>query len=150
MKGDKAIHIVLADDDEDDREVFEMAVDELKLPVEITPVPDGKRLIDYLDNNKAPDILFLDLNMPRMKGTECLQIIRSNERFKKLPVIILSTSSAKRDIDQSYDLEANYYIVKPFSYMELATVIKKLISKEWKEDFIYPPRNKFLVNGSKT
>lgn len=143
----KLFHIVLADDDEDDREVFEMAVKELNIPLQLSQEKDGMKLLSFLDTNKKPDLIFLDLNMPKMKGTECLQIIRKNERFKKLPIIILSTSNAARDIDRCYELGANYYIIKPFSYKELASIIKKLVDKEWREDFISPPKNKFLYNG---
>lgn len=143
----KYIQIVLADDDEDDRELFEMAVKELTMQVNVTFIIDGQKLLTYLNENKKPDILFLDLNMPLKSGFECLQVIRNNERFKRLPVIILSTSNAKRDIDKCYDLEASFYIVKPFSYHELSSIIKKILDNDWKENFTSPPKNKFVYKN---
>ena len=144
---EKHIRIVLADDDEDDRELFEMAVKELTETAKVTLIINGDELLKYLDENKKPDILFLDLNMPLKSGIECLEIIRTNDRFKKLPIIILSTSSAKRDIDKCYELGANFYIVKPFSHTELSSIIKKILDKNWNENFVSPPKNKFVYKG---
>jgi CheY-like chemotaxis protein len=144
---EKYIQIVLADDDEDDRDLFEMAVKELSIPISVRLIINGQELLRYLAENKIPDILFLDLNMPMKSGFECLEAIRNNEKLKNLPVIILSTSNAKRDIDKCFDLKANFYIVKPFSYQELSNVIKKILDKEWKDNFVSPPRNKFVYKG---
>jgi CheY-like chemotaxis protein len=144
---EKHIQIVLADDDEDDRDLFEMAIKELTMPINLALFVDGDKLLTHLDKNKNPDILFLDLNMPLKSGFECLETIRSRERFKTLPVIILSTSNAKRDIDRCYDLGANFYIVKPFSYQELSSIIRKILDRDWQEGFSSRLKSKFVYKG---
>jgi CheY-like chemotaxis protein len=144
---EKHIQIVLADDDEDDRDLFEMAIKELTMPINLALFVDGDKLLTHLDKNKNPDILFLDLNMPLKSGFECLETIRSWERFKTLPVIILSTSNAKRDIDRCYDLGANFYIVKPFSYQELSSIIRKILDRDWQEGFSSRLKSKFVYKG---
>jgi CheY-like chemotaxis protein len=144
---EKHIQIVLADDDEDDRDLFEMAIKELTMPINLALFIDGDKLLTHLDKNKNPDILFLDLNMPLKSGFECLETIRARERFKTLPVIILSTSNAKRDIDRCYDLGANFYIVKPFSYQELSSIIRKILDRDWQEGFSSRLKSKFVYKG---
>lgn len=144
---EKYIQIVLADDDEDDRELFEMAVKELSILVNVVLIVNGQQLLTYLEENKMPDILFLDLNMPLRSGTECLEIIRNNERFKSLPVIILSTSNAKRDIDTCYALGANFYIVKPFAYHELSAIIKKILDRDWRENLAFSAKSRFVYKS---
>jgi CheY-like chemotaxis protein len=144
---EKHIQIVLADDDEDDRDLFEMAIKELTMPINLALFIDGEKLLTHLDKNRNPDILFLDLNMPLKSGFECLETIRSWERFKTLPVIILSTSNAKRDIDRCYDLGANFYIVKPFSYQELSSIIRKILDRDWQEGFSSRLKSKFVYKG---
>jgi CheY-like chemotaxis protein len=144
---EKHIQIVLADDDEDDRDLFEMAIKELTMPINLALFVDGDKLLAHLDKNKNPDILFLDLNMPLKSGFECLETIRAWERFKTLPVIILSTSNAKRDIDRCYDLGANFYIVKPFSYQELSSIIRKILDRDWQEGFSSRLKSKFVYKG---
>jgi CheY-like chemotaxis protein len=144
---EKYIQIVLADDDEDDRDLFEMAVKELSIPISVRLIINGQELLRYLAENEIPDVLFLDLNMPLKSGFECLQAIRNNEKLKNLPVIILSTSNAKRDVDKCFDLKANFYIVKPFSYPELSSIIKKILNKDWKESSRPLSRNKFVYRS---
>jgi CheY-like chemotaxis protein len=139
----KPYRIVLADDDEDDREIFRLALNELNLPVDVVYKENGSQLIKYLVD-ETPDVIFLDLNMPLVNGFECLKIIRNNTVLQQIPVIILSTSSGTMDIDKCYQMGANYYIVKPFSHKDLATIINRLLQKELKKN-IQPAKNEFLV-----
>ena len=90
------IHILLADDDEDDRNFFNDAITDLKIANKLTLFKNGKELMDYLENPESilPDILFLDLNMPCKTGNECLKEIRLNPRFKDISIAIYSTSSS--------------------------------------------------------
>ncbi|MGZ3902669.1 MAG: response regulator, partial [Bacteroidia bacterium] len=88
------INILLADDDKDDRYFFEKALKTLSIKAQLTISEDGEKLMAYLlkHSEKLPDVLFLDLNMPRKNGAECLTEIKLHEKLKKLPVIIYSTS----------------------------------------------------------
>lgn len=108
------VHILLADDDEDDRYFFERALSAIPIPTRLTTVVDGEKLMAYLGNHttKLPDVLFLDLNMPRINGSECLQEIERNEKLKQLPVIIYSTSLPNGTADTFYNRGAYYYVRK--------------------------------------
>ena len=145
-----AKHIFLADDDDDDRLLFEDAFDELNLPVRITMVKDGEQLMNYLStvSGALPDALFLDLNMPRKNGFTCLKEIKSNQRLSVIPVIIFSTSYEKGVADRLYDQGAHYYIRKPADFGDL----KRAISSAYHvllETKLQPPKDKFLISHQK-
>lgn len=120
------LKIMLADDDEDDRLFFREAFEEVKIEHTITTFNDGVQLMEYLVNpvNVLPEIIFLDLNMPRKSGMECLREIRSSDRLKHLSVAIYSTSSSEQDIEDTFVAGANVYIRKPNDF----TVLKKILS----------------------
>ena len=98
-----SMHILLADDDEDDRTFFNEALQELKMNNKLTLFKDGKELMDYLEQPdiKLPHVLFLDLNMPGKTGIDCLKEIRANVRFKEVSIAIYSTSSSEKDIEDT-------------------------------------------------
>ena len=127
------MHILLADDDEDDRAFFSEAITELKMDNKLTLFEDGKGLMDYLlhPDIKLPHILFLDLNMPGKTGLDCLKEIRSNSRFKDVSVAIYSTSSSEKDIEDTFIEGANIYIKKPNDFSMLKKVIKEVINMNW-------------------
>ena len=120
------MHILLADDDEDDRTFFSEAIMELKMDNKLTLFKDGKGLMDYLVDPDIllPHILFLDLNMPGKTGIDCLKEIRANTRFKDVSVAIYSTSSSEKDIEDTFIEGANIYIKKPNDFSMLKKVIK--------------------------
>jgi CheY-like chemotaxis protein len=128
-----AMHILIADDDEDDRTFFSEAMAELKMNNKLTLFNDGKDLIDYLSDPEIimPHILFLDLNMPYMSGFECLKLIRSNNRFKDVSIAIYSTSSSEKDIEETFIEGANIYIKKPDDFTKLKKVIKEVLNINW-------------------
>lgn len=121
-------NILLADDDLDDSSLFAEALEELGTPFSFKHVEDGEELLNHLQNNSLPDIIFLDLNMPGKNGRECLQEIRTDDRFSEIPVVIYSTSNGKRDIDACYNGGANFYFVKPDNFSEIVKRLKKLFA----------------------
>lgn len=127
------MHILLADDDEDDRTLFSEAITELKMDNKLTLFRDGKGLMDYLvhPDIQLPHILFLDLNMPGKTGIDCLKEIRANTRFKDVSVAIYSTSSSEKDIEDTFIEGANIYIKKPNDFSMLKKVIKEVINMNW-------------------
>lgn len=127
------MHILLADDDEDDRAFFSEAIMELKMDNKLTLFTNGNGLMDYLvlPDIKLPHILFLDLNMPGKTGIECLKEIRANARFKDVSVAIYSTSSSEKDIEDTFIEGANIYIKKPNDFSALKKVIKEVINMNW-------------------
>lgn len=127
------IKVILADDDEDDRLFFEDAFNELKMNTKVQMYHDGVQLMDYINSEVArmPHILFLDLNMPRKNGIECLKEIRSNSDFKNITIAIYSTSSSEADIENTFALGANIYIKKPDNFNELKKVLTEVLTTSW-------------------
>ncbi len=123
------INILLADDDENDRMLFKEAFEELKIKTIVFTVNNGTQLMDYLKakNTILPDILFLDLNMPRKNGLECLKEIRANKKLKNISIAIYSTSASENDIVETFCLGANVYINKPSDFASLKEVLSKTV-----------------------
>ena len=121
---------MLADDDPDDRELFVEAA--LGYDAHIDSVANGTMLMENLHLSvNLPDFVFIDLNMPEKSGKECLTEIRGHERLKNLPVIIYSTSSSQRDIDDTFELGASMYLTKPNSFGELKNAVHKVLQYDW-------------------
>jgi CheY-like chemotaxis protein len=115
----KLINILLVEDNEGDIMLTKEALEESKIPVQLSVVKDGKEAIDFLNKQGkypdagSPDLLLLDVNLPKKNGHEVLQYIKGNENLKQIPVIMLTTSSSEKDINLSYNNHANCYITKP-------------------------------------
>lgn len=126
-------HVLLADDDPDDRLFFKYAIEELKIKTIVTTVNDGVDLMNYLNKPDAvlPHVVFLDLNMPRKGGMECLKEIRSNKSYKDLSIAIYSTSGSEKDIEESFVLGANIYIKKPNDFNSLKKILAEVININW-------------------
>ena len=129
----KPITILMADDDPDDRLLVQEAFDENRLINNLETVVDGEELMDFLhrrgkfvNTTITPGLILLDLNMPRKSGLEALKEIKSDEKLRRLPVVILTTSKAEEDIIKSYDLGVNSFIVKPVTFDSLVELIKEL------------------------
>ncbi|QHI34980.1 Response regulator rcp1 [Kordia antarctica] len=127
------IHIVLADDDEDDRLFFTDAFDELKMTTKVNTYNDGVHLMDYLNSDEAilPNVLFLDLNMPRKTGMECLKEIKANDKFKDIAIAIYSTSASEEDIENTFVYGANIYIKKPNDFKKLKKALAEVVTINW-------------------
>lgn len=131
------IKILLADDDKDDCFLFREALSELPLPTSLETVHDGEQLMTYLNEHadKLPHVLFLDLNMPRKNGFECLTEIKHSDKLKDLPVIMFSTSYPRdahyeQDIIKVlYNIGAQDYIRKPEDFNKLKQVIHEMLLK---------------------
>lgn len=129
----EALHIVLADDNKADRMLFKEALQELKIKTIVHTVNDGVELMDYLTKKDTliPALLFLDINMPRKNGLECLKEIRSMEKLKEVAIAIFSTSSSEKDIDETFHNGANVYIKKPDDFELLKEVLNKVVSASY-------------------
>lgn len=127
------IHVMLADDDEDDRLFFTDAFNELEIHKKVQTYRDGVELMNYLNLDDAilPQVLFLDLNMPRKNGIECLHELKSNNKFKDIAIAIYSTSSRKEHIDETFSNGANIYIKKPSDFNTLKRVLSDVVTINW-------------------
>lgn len=135
------VTILMADDDEDDCMLAREALAESRLANQLHIVNDGEQLMDYLHHrglyaNKSsaprPNLILLDLNMPKKDGREALREIKADPLLRKIPVVILTTSKAEEDVYSSYDLGANSFIIKPMTFTSLVEVMRT-IGKYWFE-----------------
>ena len=140
------IRMLLAEDDEDDRSFFRQALLESGIGSELTMVTDGWQLIEFLldqRNTFIPDIIFLDINMPGMDGKSCLREIRRQEKYVVTPVIILSTSTRLRDIEETYRDGANRYFSKMLFYNDSVGWMMRLFEADWRQGLVNPTRDAF-------
>lgn len=142
-----SLNILLADDDKDDRFFFAKALKELSIPSKLITVGDGEKLMKYLSENSEhlPDLLFLDLNMPRKNGSECLAVIRSNEKFKHIPVIIYSTSINDTIADVLYEKGAHYYMHK-CDFFQLVKCLELVLTRFKEGQNYQPSRDEFVIS----
>lgn len=143
-----SLHILLADDDHDDRLFFKCAMEELKIKTKVTTVNDGVQLMEYLNDpgNSLPHVVFLDLNMPRKGGIQCLKEIRSSNKFKDLSIAIYSTSGSEKDIEESFVQGANIYITKPNDFGSLKKILAEVININWQYHTSGLNRENFLLS----
>ncbi len=141
------IHIILADDDEDDRSFFKDAFSELKINTKVETFSDGVDLMDYLNSDDAilPNVLFLDLNMPMKTGLECLHEIKSNKKFDDIAIAIYSTSSSEEHIEETFVNGANIYIRKPNDFNVLKKVLSDVVSINWQYHTSSLNKDNFLL-----
>ncbi len=123
-------YLLLADDDPDDCTFFKDALSATRLPASLQIVNDGVELMHHLRSTQSelPEILFLDLNMPKKSGFECLEEIKDEESLKHLPVVVFSTSADRNNSDSLYEKGAHYYIRKPADFNSLQSVIERVIT----------------------
>lgn len=135
MNPDEPIHILLAEDDPDDRLLTRRAVVESRVATTFAAVENGEELMRYLrregeygapDPAPRPNLILLDLNMPRMDGREALREIKSDAELRRIPVVVLTTSEAEQDVLQSYDLGVNAFVTKPVMFDALAGAMRSL------------------------
>ncbi|MBJ7331291.1 MAG: response regulator [Solirubrobacteraceae bacterium] len=143
----RPIAIVVADDDEEDRELTRLAFDRGRLTNEVRFCVDGIDLLDYLyqrgrwappEDAPRPGAILLDLNMPRMDGREALKAIKSDPDLRSIPVVVLTSSKAEEDVLRSYDLGVNSFITKPVTLTGLTEVLE-VWSKYWFQIVELPP-----------
>ena len=123
------IEVFLADDDVDDCQLFGQALAQLDVESNFTMVHDGEQLLHLLrlPSKSVPDVIFLDLNMPRKNGFETLIEIRDDYKFKNIPVVIYSTSFDKTALDNLYNAGAHYVIRKPSKYSQIRLILEKAL-----------------------
>ena len=141
------ISIVLADDDSDDRMFFKDAFEELKIKTKVKTFTNGVELMNYLniEDTVLPNVLFLDLNMPKKNGFECLKEIKKNDRFKDIAIAIYSTSSSEEHIEETFINGANIYIKKPSNFAVLKKILSDIITINWQYQTSGLNKDNFLL-----
>ena len=132
MVGKKEVEILLVEDDPGDVELTREGLLDAKMSVKLNVVDDGVKAMQYLRREgqyqgmERPDLILLDLNMPRKDGRETLKEIKADEDLRSIPVVVLTTSESDTDVDTCYGLGANCYITKPVGFEAFITVVKSL------------------------
>lgn len=149
MGPDKLIDILLVEDNPGDVELTKSAFENCTLPNRVFVVNDGEEAMDFLHNRNQfaasprPDFIMLDLNLPKLNGQEVLAQIKQNDFLKTIPVVILTSSEAERDIARSYNLHANCFVTKPVDVEKFLDVVKSTESF-WLSVVTLPPDEKTL------
>ena len=128
----KDIRILLVEDNEGDILLTKEALEEAKIQISLDVVKDGKQAIDFLNRQDGfsqavmPDIMLLDVNLPKRNGHEVLKYVKNSEQLKHIPVIMLTTSSSEKDINLSYNNHANCYVTKPVEVSDFLNVVSTI------------------------
>ena len=139
----RSLQILVVDDDDADALMIEEALESSETHTTVNRVADGREALDYLHRTgdypaaHRPDLILLDLNMPRMDGRETLAAIKSNDALKAIPVVILTTSGAAPDIVASYQHRANAYVTKPFGLDDFEATVRQ-IDRFYREVAVLP------------
>lgn len=139
--------ILLAEDDVDDQNIFQLALQEIHSDIFLQFASNGKELLQILETTK-PDLIFLDLEMPYKNGLECLIEIRNSERLKNLPVIVFSSTTRPSNIQTAYEMGAHLFLIKPPIYSDYLSSLKAIFKLNWKEP--EQVREQYCINGRYT
>ena len=131
----QSVHILLVEDNEGDIVLTLEALSDAKLKNQVSVVRDGAEALDYLNDRKPtphllPDLILLDINLPKIDGKEVLQTIKNDHALKKIPVVMLTNSSSELDITESYNNHANCFITKPVDLNKFFDVVR-IIEDFW-------------------
>lgn len=139
--------VILAEDDIDDQNIFQIALEEIDSAIRAEFVSNGKELLHLLQNNK-PDLLFLDLDMPYKNGLECLVEMRNNPGLEKIPVVVFSSTTRPSNIQTAYEMGAHLFFIKPPVYSDYLSSIKSILKLNWNDPEAV--REQYCINGRYT
>jgi CheY-like chemotaxis protein len=128
----RKVHVLLVEDNEADIDLTREMLAASRFDIRLSVAKDGVEAIEFLENSASwsdpgrPTLILLDLNLPRKDGRQVLAVIKNNAQFRRLPVVVLSSSGAEKDITSCYDLGANCYIAKPADLNSFRTAVRTL------------------------
>jgi CheY-like chemotaxis protein len=127
-------HLFIIDDDIEDQEIFIEAVKEVSEGIQCSSSTSGEEALNYLEHEMKPppDLIFLDLNMPKLNGKQVLKEIKNIPSLKGIPVIMYSTSFAPRDIEEIKQIGAAHHLLKPSRFNDLCSALDTILAKPWK------------------
>ena len=143
MKRTRPVNILLIEDNPGDVRLTREAFKETQIDVNLSVAMDGVEALQMLrikppfEDNSIPDLILLDLNLPKLDGREVLEAIKSDQKLKIIPVVVLSTSTAEEDILHSYQLHVNCYLNKPVDFDSFCEMVKK-IEAFWLQTAVLP------------
>ncbi len=141
----KILKVLFVDDDSDESYLFNEALEQSKLPIELSRALDGNQLLKALEGENIPDIILMDINMPYKDGIEALEEIRSNKNFNNIHIIIYSITKDMLAVKKAYEKGADMYLVKPENFDGMLEVVNRIYSMDW-NSFIRPSRENFVLD----
>jgi CheY-like chemotaxis protein len=123
--------LFIIDDDVEDQEIFMEAVKEVDGAIQCFTSTNGEEALEELERSVLPDLIFLDLNMPKLNGKQILREIKNRSILKPIPVIMYSTSFAPRDIEEISQLGAAFHLLKPSRFDDLCHALGEILSRKW-------------------
>ncbi len=142
----KPVHVLLAEDDADDREFFIEAFSIVDPTIEVATVENGEKLMDHLKKSEIfPDCIFLDLNIPKMNGKECFCEIKNDQQLQTIPIVIYTTSVNSKDIDETWDRGATFF-TRTTSFKELIRLLNKFISAAFNQN-LQKVKGNYVLNS---
>lgn len=142
----KAKDIVLAEPKDEDYEIFSVTIKEQETAVSVRRAENGIILMQLLGEN-IPDILFLDLLLPLKSGRQCIKEIRADERYDELPIITYTALTDLESIEFCYREGANLYVFKPLDKTKLISILRRILSIDWKTILYFPQRSQFVMGN---
>ena len=130
----EAINILIIEDNPGDVDLLREGLEDSKVHNSISVVGDGEEAVSFLrqergfENAVRPDLIFLDLNLPRKNGREVLEEIKNDARFSQIPIVVLTSSEADTDVKNAYALRANAYVTKPLGFEQFMDVVRSIES----------------------
>jgi CheY-like chemotaxis protein len=143
---EKQLVVLLADDDKDDHDFFMGVLRALNYPHLVIWVKEDTELFAALEKEPKLDLVIVDLNMPGKSGKECLKEIKTHDRYKNIPVIVLTSSKSEVDIEEVYNSGAHYYAIKPYSHINYVETMKRIFNIDWKLQQPIPAKDDFVIN----
>ena len=137
--------VILAEDDNDDVLVFELAAKESEIAMDIRHADNGDKLFVLLKQD-VPDVLFLDIHMPCKDGVACIVEIRKHHEYDNLPVIMYTSHTTEKHVNDCFRNGANLYMIKTRTIKELANNLRSIFSIDWKNHMYYPPKHQFVLS----
>ena len=132
VRKQKTINLLLVEDNPADVRLTEEALKEGRVPISLSVATDGVEAVDFVfrrgrhRNAPRPDLILLDLNLPRKSGREVLSEIKGDPELKQIPILVMTTSTAEQDVARAYSLNANCYIAKPVELAEFISVVQSI------------------------
>jgi response regulator RpfG family c-di-GMP phosphodiesterase len=142
---EEVLNVVMAEDDNDDFEILADAIRQVPVKIFLSRAENGVVLMKLI-HEKIPDLLFLDIILPQRDGRDCIREIRSDKKFDGLPIIVYTSLKDLETVEFCYRWGTNIFIHKPQSYSDVAEIVRKIFSINWKKLQYYPSRSEFVLN----
>lgn len=140
------LHVLLAEDEAEEKDFFIQGLKRLGLSYQISWAKDDKELFELLETEPNIDLAIIDLDMPGKNGKECLKEIKAHEKYKSIPVIVMTVSKNTPDINEVFEHGAHYYAIKPYSQRNYIETLRQIFTIDWKMPQPIPEKRHFIIN----